>query len=141
MILEVTSVLADYTAASGSTRALWIVVPPLIAVTWGWIVWRLAAGTDESTRLGLFLVFAVAVGVGAAIFLIPHGFSGNGDYLLRFWISLAAAAFLGALASVLEPRIGIGRAIATAIAGDVFLPVGAVLLFVWALSVGGNCLD
>ncbi|MGN6814672.1 MAG: hypothetical protein ACTHK3_01115 [Solirubrobacterales bacterium] len=134
-------VLATCGTASGSSRVFGIIVPPLIVVLWGWGVWRVAGDIDRDDRLKLFSVFAVAAVSGAVIFLFPHGFSGNDDYLKRFWLGLGVAALLGAIAALLRPRVSPIRSILAAIAGDVFLPGGAILLLIWALALSGECLD
>jgi hypothetical protein len=139
--MEMYALIATCGLDSPPTRALWIVGPPVIVAIWGWIVWRIAWRTGESDRLKLFLILAVAAVVGAFVFLYPHGISGNGNYLNRFWLSLGLATALGAVSSLLPPRVGFARSVITAIAGDVFLPGGLVLLFVWALALSGSCLD
>lgn len=105
------------------------------------MVWRIVSDIDATARLKLVSVFAGAAVAGAIIFLFPHGFSGNHDYLGRFWLGLGVAIALGAIAALLPPRVSPIRSILVAIAGDVFLPGGAVLLLVWALGVSGQCLD
>jgi peptidoglycan/LPS O-acetylase OafA/YrhL len=134
-------VLATCGTSSGSSRVFGIVLPPLIVAFWGWVIWRVASDIDRDARLKVFSVFAVAAVVGAVIFLFPHGFSGNRDYLNRFWFGLGAAVILGAIAALLPPRVSPIRSVLAAIAGDVFLPGGAVLLLVWALALSGDCLD
>lgn len=125
----------------GSTRVLWMVLPPLIVAVWGWVLWRMAVGVDDDTRKALALIFSLCAVVGAVVFLVPEGVSGNGDYLGRFWLSLGLSAAIGGVASMLSPRVGIGRSLAAAIAGDVFLPGGLVLLFFWGLALSGSCID
>jgi len=134
-------VLATCGTASGSSRVFGIVIPLLIAAVWGWVVWRIMSDIDATTRLKLFSVFGVAAVAGAVILLVPHGFSGNGDYLTRFWLGLGLAIVLGAITALLPPRVSPIRSVLAAIAGDVFLPGGTVLLLVWALAVSGECLD
>lgn len=132
------SVLATCGTSSGSSRVFGILLPPLIVAFWGWVVWRIADDVDKAARLKLFSAFAVAAVSGAVIFLFPHGFSGNGNYLSRFWLGLGVAI---AIAALLPPRVSPIRSVLAAIAGDVFLPGGAVLLLVWALALSGDCLD
>jgi hypothetical protein len=134
-------VLATCGTASGSSRVFAIVIPLLIVAVWGWVIWRIMSDTTGGARLKLVSVFAVAAVAGAAIFLFPHGFSGNGDYLSRFWLGLGVAIVLGAISALLPPRVSPVRSALAAIAGDVFLPGGAILLLVWALGVSGECLD
>jgi cytochrome c biogenesis protein CcdA len=128
-------VLATCGTASGSSRVFAIVIPLLIVAVWGWVVWRIMSDVDPATRMKLLSVFAVAALAGAFVFLFPHGFSGNSNYLSRFWLGLGIAAVL------LPPRVSPIRSVLAAIAGDVFLPGGAILLLVWALGVSGECLD
>jgi hypothetical protein len=134
-------VLATCGTASGSSRVFAIVVPLLIVAVWGRVVWRIISDVDPATRMKLLSVFAVAALAGAFVFLFPHGFSGNGNYLTRFWLGLGTAIVLGTGAALLPPRVSPIRSIVAAIAGDVFLPGGAILLLVWALGVSGECLD
>lgn len=134
-------VLATCGTASGSSRVFAIVIPLLIVAVWGWAVWRIMSDVDPATRMRLLSVFAVAALAGAFVFLFPHGFSGNSNYLSRFWLGLGIAAVLGTAAALLPPRVSPIRSVLAAIAGDVFLPGGAILLLVWALGVSGECLD
>jgi hypothetical protein len=132
-------VLATCGTESGASRIFGIIVPPLIAALWGWGTWRIAGDVDRATRLKLFSVFAMAAVIGAIMFLLPH--SSSGELLIRFWLSLGAAALLGVVVALLPPRVSPIRSVLAAIAGDVVFSGGAVLLLVWALSLGGECFD
>ena len=135
------SLLATCEAASGSSRGLEIVIPPLIVVTWGWVVWRVVNGAEESSRPKLFVLFVVASAVGAFVFFYPDEESVNGNHLDRFWLGLGIAVAVGGISARLPPRTGIVRSVLMAVAGDVLLPGGIVLLFVWSLALGNTCLD
>jgi hypothetical protein len=125
----------------GSERVGWILIPPVIVLAWGlfvWVcVWRDTEPDERGSQLGLLCICAAT---GALIFLVPNGVSGNGDYLGRFFISLLVAGGIGLFWPLLTGRLIAWRTIGTAVAGDVLVPGGLVLLLFWMLGLSGSCL-
>lgn len=127
--------------ASGSERALGIVFPPLIIAVWAWLtralLWRGTDGEERVWLLGLMVVTAIT---GLLVFQTAEGDTGSGAYRESFLLSLPVAAAIGGAAALLSGRFGLWRGIGIAIAGDVAISGGMVLVFVWALSLSGGCL-
>ena len=136
------TLIASCEGSAGSDRALGIIVPPLIVAVWAWITWQvLVRGTDDSERFWLFCLMAVTALTGWVVFQSAEGDHSGGAYRESFQLSLLVAAAIGASGSLLLRRFGVWRGVAAAIAGDVILPGGLVLLFIWGLSVSGGCID
>jgi hypothetical protein len=136
------ALLAICDGVAGSERARWIVIPPVIFFAWGLIVWFcIWRGTDPDERASLLALLGFCVATGGLIFLVPEGISGNGDYLTRFWISLLVAGGIGLAWPLVTRKPSLWRSIGVAIAGDVLVPGGLILLFFWALGLSGSCLD
>ena len=125
---------------AGGGRVFWIVVPPLIVALWlgAVVVVFRRAPAGHLWMLGIFLA---SIAIGGFLLLYPHGIQGNGDYLGRFELSVAVSAGLGAVASLFLRQVGWARLVGIAIAGNIFVPGGLILLFVWSLAVGNTCLD
>jgi hypothetical protein len=138
----VTPLLAICEGASGSSRIFGIVVPPLIVGVWALFLGACVFFESEpEERPGLVGVFIAAAIAGGAIFLLPEGVSGNGDYLGRFAISVLAALVIGVLYAWKTERPVVWRSLGVALAGDVLVPGGLILMLFWGLSLGGGCLD
>ena len=136
------TLLAMCEGTEGSERVGWILIPPVIFLAWGlfvWLcVWRDTGPEERGSLLGLLCVCATA---GGLIFLVPEGVSGNGDYLARFFISLLVAGGIGLIWPPLTGRLIAWRSIGTALAGDVLVPGGLILLLFWTLGLSGSCLS
>jgi hypothetical protein len=139
---QLPALLATCEGVAGSERVLWIMIPPLVALIWGvsaWAcIWRNTGTEERSSLLGLL---GLCAATGGLIFLLPEGVSGNGDYLARFFISLFVAAGIGIAWPYLTRQPVHWRSVGVAIAGDVLVPGGLILLFLWALALGGSCID
>jgi hypothetical protein len=137
-----TPLLAMCEGVAGPERTRWIVIPPVIFLAWGlfvWAcVWRDTESRERGSLLGLMVVCAVT---GGFVFLFPGGVSGNGDYLLRFWISVLLAGGIGLAWPFMTNHTLSWRSIGAAIAGDVAVPGGLILMFFWALALSGSCID
>jgi FtsH-binding integral membrane protein len=132
-------ILAICDGVSGSTRTLGIIIPPCLVVAWVGTLVLIFRRIRFEDGLVLFGVLLAAGGLGAFIFLYPHGVSGNGNYLARFFYSLLAAGAIGAAGALWKREVG-GRMIVAAVLGDIFVPGLLILLFVWSLSLSGSCI-
>jgi len=142
MKTDMSLVLAICEGVSGSSRVFGIVVPLLIVGVWALFVWACVFFESEpEERPGLVAVFVAAAAIGGGIFLIPEGVSGHGDYLGRFGLSILVALAIGGLYAVKTEQPVVWRSIGVALAGDVLVPAGLILLLVWGLSLSGSCLD
>lgn len=114
----------------------------IIVVVWVLAVAAILGGeTGRDERLALLAVLAGTIAIGGLVFLAPEGVSGNGDYLGRFLLSLLLSAALGVGGSLATRRYGPWRGLFIAIAGDVFIPGGLILLLFASVGLGSGCLD
>lgn len=133
--------LAICETAEWGTRIWGIVLPPLLVALWIWVLYAVLRGVASEAQAWLLAAFAASIVVGAAIFLIPDGLSGDTDYLARFELSVAVAVGIGSAMAWFRRGIGWLRAVGAAVAGDVLVPGFLVLLIVFTLSASGTCLD
>jgi hypothetical protein len=105
------------------------------------VVAIIGGAEDMGERSSLVLVLLGSIPLGAAIFLYPHGVSGNGNYLARFLLALAVPAAIGAaLAAALRIR-SLGKAAFIGFAGGLLIPGGLFLLLFASVGIGTGCLD
>lgn len=135
------ALLAMCEGMAGSERLTWILIPPLAFLAWGLLswacIWRNTGPAERSSLLGLLAVCAT---VGGLVFLLPEGVSGDGNYLIRFFFSMLIATGIGLAWANMAHRVETWRSVAVAIAGDVVVPGGLILLLFWGLAVSGSCL-
>jgi hypothetical protein len=133
--------LAMCEGVAGAERVVGILIPPLVFLGWGLLVWAcIWRDIDAEERSSLLGLAGICIAVGGLFMLAPEGISGDGDYLGRFWISVIVAALIGAGWSTLIYRFALWRGIAVAVLGNVLVPGGLVLLLFWALALSGSCL-
>lgn len=112
------------------------VVALLIAGFWIGLTWLIVAferEPDEWKALGAIYVTSAIAGV--VLLSSMHG-----DIETSIVISVVLAALIGAVGALLSRQIGILRAIAAGIAGDLLLPVAVVVLLFLASALGSGCL-
>jgi hypothetical protein len=133
--------LAMCEGMAGSERVIWVLIPPVIVFVWGLVswacIWRNTRPEERSSLLGLL---GICAALGGLVFLFPGGVSGDGDYLLRFFFSMLIATGIGLAWPEMARRVETWRSVAVAIAGDVVVPGGLMLLLFWGLAVSGSCL-
>jgi peptidoglycan/LPS O-acetylase OafA/YrhL len=133
------TLLADCEAASaGSWRFVYFILALALLLAWAGGIAALVGTSDEQVKTRMSIVPVVGAVAGGFVFLFPHGVSGNGNYLDRFWISLVVAIVVGGLFHLVPPRRNPFRSIALAILGDLFIPGGVILLLLVAVA-GGGC--
>jgi small-conductance mechanosensitive channel len=138
----VIALFADCVQRGTGSHVFWAVVAIGIVIGWALISWAaIWHGVSPEERFWLLLVFVLSAVGGAAILLVPGGFTGNHNYLARFFVSLAVTGLVGVLAAVGSRRFGPGRALIAAVGGDVLVPGAAVVLLFWVFGVEGACLD
>jgi hypothetical protein len=109
-----------------------------LAVTAFWVgaVWLLVwFHRNPEERRALFVILFLAGGAAAAVLAIPYGV---GLETLVF-PALIAILLVGAVGSLFL-RVGLLRALGTALIGGLFLPAAVVVIVLVATFLGGTCL-
>jgi hypothetical protein len=79
--------------------------------------------------------------IGGIVMATPDVFGdSNGDFLHRFFTAMLIAATLGTAIGFAKGR-GLFRFISVSMLGAATVVGGLLLLFAFAISVGGGCLD
>lgn len=105
------------------------------------VVTALGRAEDGGELMLLIALLAASIAIGGLFFLYPEGINGDGDFLGRFVLSLVASGMLGIGAAVKLGEQSAGRAIFLALAGDVLIPGGLIVLLFASVGLGTGCLD
>ena len=99
------------------------------------------AGEDATERALLIGLVLASVVIGAGIFFLPEGVSGDGDYFTRFFLALLIPGAIGIAVALLTQAVHAGRALLISVCGALFLVGGIFLLFFASLALGTGCLE
>jgi hypothetical protein len=125
----------------GSDVAALIVVATVV-VLWlfavGAVIRAAGDGTERALLVGLVLASLL---IGAGIFFLPEGVSGDGDYLSRFFLALLIPGAIGVGVALLTRAVHVGRALFVSVCGALFLTGGIFLLLFASILLGTGCLD
>lgn len=126
----------------GGDNTVAMIVVLLVVLLWFLTVRALVkAGRDTREQALLVGLVLVSVLIGAGIFFLPEGISGDGDYLSRFFIALLVPGAIGVGVALITGAVHAGRALFASICGALFLVGGAFLLFFASLALGTGCLS
>ncbi len=126
----------------GGNDTFALVVVAIVVALWFLTVGVvIKAGEDETERALLIALVLVSVLIGAGIFFLPEGVSGDGDYLTRFFLALLIPGAIGIAVSLLTRAVHLGRALLISVCGALFLVGGVFLLFFASLALGTGCLE
>ncbi|HEU5252528.1 MAG TPA: hypothetical protein VFU16_04270 [Solirubrobacterales bacterium] len=132
--------LAVCGGGSNATAIVVILAAILIWLLVAYLVIRTGRDRDEQVLLVALLVISVLLG-GGVFFGVQEGFSGSGDDLGKFVLSLLIAGAVGAgIALVIRGR-GAVRAFVISSWGALFLTGGIYVLFIAFLGFGTGCLS
>jgi hypothetical protein len=125
---------------SGNDTLAFIVVIFVAAIYVLSLLTAFGKAEDGQEMVMLIALLSVSIAVGGLAFLYPNGTSGNGDYFSRFIISLVISGGLGLGAAAIWKESSAGRAIFVALAGDVLIPGGLLLLLFASIGIGSGCI-
>lgn len=126
----------------GGSDTVALIVVAIVVLLWfltvGAVVKAGEDGTERALLIGLVLA---SVLIGAGIFFLPEGVSGDGDYLTRFFLALLIPGAIGIAVALLTRAVHVGRALLISVCGALFLVGGIFLLFFASLALGTGCLE
>jgi hypothetical protein len=126
----------------GGSNAVALLVVAIVVVLWLLAVSAVIRATEDGSERALLIgLVLVSVLIGAGIFFLPEGVSGNGDYLSRFFLALLIPGAIGVGAALLTRAAHVGRALFVSVCGALFLTGGAFLLLFASLLFGTGCLE
>ena len=132
--------LADCGGGGNDTLAVLVVL--VVAVLYLLAVGSLLRRAEDGSELIMLIVLlVVSIAIGWFAFAGFGSISGLGDFMARLVVSLLISGGLALLAAMLKGEETAGRAVMAAVAGNIFIPFGAVVLFVAAFGIGTSCID
>jgi hypothetical protein len=140
MSTETTIALAI--CGGGGSNAVALIVVAIVVVTWLLVVGAVIRSADDSSERAILIgLVALSVVIGAGVFFLPEGVSGDGDYLGRFFLALLISGVIGAGLALVTGAAHVGRALFVSVCGALFLTGGAFLLLFASILLGTGCLD
>jgi hypothetical protein len=134
-------VLAVCEGISGSTRIVWIILPPLLIALWAALIVVAVRGTrgeHAAAILGVF-VASILVSLGVIAVLSADDSGNRVDYATPLIAAGLACVFLAAVLGLQRGR-DVHRLSAAAALGAIAPPGAGILYLVWILSINGGCL-
>lgn len=133
---------AVFAVCGGGSNAVALIVVAIVVVAWLLVVSAVIRSAEHGTERALLIgLVLISVLVGAGVFFVPEGVSGNGDYLGRFFLALSIPAAIGVATALLTRAAHVGRALFVSVCGALFLTGGAFLLLFASLLFGTGCLE